>query len=87
MSQSLHTPRVKIKQPDGIKYLIQTYFYRESDAQEYIDMLISKSEEYINLKRSGKRVAPLMTLAQLEAQLVNIKKFEIVGVAAKEEAI
>lgn len=81
---SIHQPRVKIKQPDGIKYLIQTYFYHASDAQEYIDMLIAKSEEYINLKRSGKRVAPLMTLAQLEAQLVNIRKFQIVEIEASE---
>ena len=75
----------KIIQPTGIKYLIQDLHYNKGYAQEYIDMLIDmlieKMEEYIELKRSGRRAAPLMTLEQMEVQLANIKKFQIVEVA------
>jgi len=71
---------VKILQPPGVRYLIQEGHYSQRDAQEYIDLLISQSERYISLKLMGKRVAPLMTIEQLEAQLENIKKFVIIEV-------
>lgn len=74
----MHLPKVKIKQPDGVNYMIQTHFYSKRDAQEYINMLISKSNTYISQKRNGKFVAPLMTIEQLEIQLENIRLFEII---------
>ena len=42
--------RAKIEQPEGIKYMIQDSFYTKAQAQEYIDMLIEKSEDYIEKK-------------------------------------
>ena len=75
---NLHVPTVKIKQPEGINYMIQTHHYSKHYAQDYIDMLICKMERYIDLKRKGMRVAPLMTLEQMETQLENMRKFEIV---------
>lgn len=75
---SLHQPKAKIKQPEGIKYMIQEYHYSKELAQEYIDMLIEKSEVYISKKRRGEKVAQMLTLEQLETQLDNIRKFEIV---------
>lgn len=80
---SIHQPKVKIIQPEGIKYMIQEYHYNEDQARSYIDMLIEKSEIYIDKKKRGIRTAPLMTLEQLEIQLENIKKFVI----AKENSI
>ena len=74
---NIHVPKVKIKQPDGIKYMIQEYHYSKDLAQEYIDMLISKSLVYIERKKKGEPVATLMTVEKLEVQLNNIKKFEI----------
>jgi hypothetical protein len=74
---SLHQPKVKIIQPEGIKYMIQEYHYSEEYAQAYIDMLIEKSEMYIEKKKRGIRTAPLMTVEQLEIQLRNIRKFKI----------
>jgi hypothetical protein len=74
---NLHDPKVKIIQPVGINYMIQKWHYTREYAQEYIDMLISKSEDYISKKRRGLHVAPLMTVEQLETQLVNIKNFKI----------
>jgi len=74
----LHEPKVKIKQPEGIKNLIQEYHYSKDYAQSYIDMLVHKMENYIDQKRQGKRVAPLMTLEQMETQLEIMRKFEIV---------
>jgi hypothetical protein len=75
---SLHQPRAKIKQPEGINYMIQEYHYSESDAKDYINMLIEKSEVYISKKGRGEKVAQMLTLEQLETQLENIRKFEIV---------
>jgi hypothetical protein len=72
---SLHQPRAKIKQPEGIHYMIQEYHYSESDAQDYINMLIEKSEVYISKKGRGEKVAQMLTLEQLETQLENIRKF------------
>jgi hypothetical protein len=68
----------RIIQPDGVNYLIHSAHYSGQYAQEYVDMLIEKMEKYIDLKRAGGRVAPLMTLEQMEIQLGNMKKFEIV---------
>lgn len=80
---SLHQPKVKIIQPEGIKYMIQEWHYSEEQAQEYINMLIEKSEAYIAKKKRGIRAAPLMTIEQLEIQLENIKSFII----AKEDSV
>jgi hypothetical protein len=77
---NIHTPKVTIKQPDGVHYMIQTHFYSRGQAQEYIDILIYRSEAYIAQKRRGEHAAPLMTIEQLEIQLGNIKKFEILDV-------
>lgn len=74
---SLHNPRVKIIQPDGIRYMIQEYHYNKYLAQEYIDMLIEKMENYIAKKKRGSFVAPLMTLEQMEVQLEVMRKFKI----------
>jgi len=68
----------KILQPEGVNYLIQDLHYSTHYAQEYVDMLISKMEGYIQRKKRGANVAPLMTLAQMEAQLENMKKFKVV---------
>ena len=73
----MNKPLVKIVQPEGIKYMIQEYHYSEDLAQGYIDMLIEQSEECITKKKRGMRVAPLMSLEQLETQLENIRKFVI----------
>jgi hypothetical protein len=75
---NLHEPKIKIEQPDGIRYMIQKYHYTHEHAQTYIDMLISKMENYIVRKRKGEFVAPLMTLNQMEIQLDNMRKFKIV---------
>lgn len=80
---SLHQPKVKIIQPQGIKYMIQEYHYSLDQAQAYIDMLIEKSEAYIDKKKRGIRAAPLMTIEQLETQLENIRRFVI----AKENSV
>lgn len=80
---SLHKPRVKIIQPEGINYMIQEYHYSEEQAQEYIDMLIEKSEAYIAKKKRGVFTAPLMTIEELEIQIENIKRFIIV----KEDSV
>jgi hypothetical protein len=72
----------KIVQPPGIKYLIRDLHHNKRYAQEYVDMLIEKMERYIELKRQGARVAPLMTLEQMEAQLIVMKQFEVVEVVA-----
>lgn len=68
---------VKIKQPAGVNYLIQTHHYTRQYAEEYIDMLISQSKSYIEQKKRGKKVAPQITIEQLQTQLENIEKFEI----------
>lgn len=68
----------RIIQPAGVNYLIQNLHYSRQHAQEYVNMLISKMERNIDLKRNGCRVAPLMTLEQMETQLENMKKFEVV---------
>lgn len=78
--KNIHQPKVQIQQPDGIKYMIQTHHYTEYQAQEYIDMLIEKTETYILKKNNGQRVAPLMTISQLEELLSNIKQFKIITV-------
>lgn len=70
--------KARIIQPKGIKYLIQDLHYSKHQAQEYVDMLIEKMEGYIQVKRNGGRAAPLMTLEQMETQLENMKKFQIV---------
>lgn len=75
---NLHDPKFKIIQPAGINYMIQKWHYTREYAQEYIDMLIEKSEDYIERKKRGQRCAPLMTVDQLETQLTNIRKFEII---------
>lgn len=80
---SIHQSKVKIIQPEGIKYMIQEWHYSEEQAQEYIDMLIEKSEIYIDKKKRGIRAAPLMTIEQLEIQLENIRRFVI----AKEDSV
>lgn len=72
------TPYAKIIQPNGINYLIQSTHYNKDYAQEYVDMLIFKMENYINKKRNGVMVAPLMTLEDMEIQLENMKLFIIV---------
>ena len=68
----------RITQPQGIHYLIQELHHSPEYAQGYVDMLIHKMEDYIVLKRQGKRVAPLMTLEQMEIQLENMKKFKVI---------
>lgn len=80
----MHNPKVKIIQPEGIKYMIQEYHYSKQYAQDYIDMLIDKSDYYIAAKNAGKLVAPLMTVEQLKNQLDNIKKFKIIEIDDKE---
>lgn len=69
----------KIIQPNS-NYLIKSLHYSKFYAQEYKDMLISKMENYIELKKKGKSVAPLMTLEQMEMQLENMKQFIIIEV-------
>lgn len=81
---NIHQPKVRIRQPNGIRYMIQEYHYSKNGAQDYIDMLIEKSEIYIARKRRGEFVAPLMTLEQLETQLLNIKQFEVVDYVVEE---
>jgi hypothetical protein len=68
----------RIIQPANVNYLIRNAHHNKYYAQEYVDMLIEKMERYIELKRAGGRVAPLMTLEQMEIQLENMKKFEII---------
>jgi hypothetical protein len=68
----------RIVQPEGVKYMIQELHYTTEYAQSYIDMLISKMEDYIELKKRGKFIAPLMTLEQMEIQLENMKLFKVV---------
>lgn len=69
--------KAKIIQPEGVKYLIQEYHYSKAYAQEYVDMLISKMERYIERKRNGSLIT-LMSLEQMEIQLVNMKQFQVV---------
>lgn len=76
---SLHQPKVKIKQPDGITYMIQEYHYSKELAQEYINMLITRSNIYIKRKTNGEFIASMLSVQQLEEQLRNIKKFEIIN--------
>lgn len=66
-----------IIQPKGINYMIQKSFYSEDDAKGYLKMLIDKMERYIVEKKSGKRVAPLMTLSEMENQLAVMKTFTV----------
>lgn len=68
----------RIIQPEGVKYLIRDLHYNTHYAQEYVDMLIHKMESYIELKRQGKFRYSLMTLEQMETQLENMKKFQVV---------
>lgn len=67
----------RIIQPDNVRYMIQETHWSKGYAEVYINMLISKMENYIELKKQGKRIAPLMTLEQMEIQLGNMKKFTI----------
>lgn len=69
-----------IKQPDGVNYLIQSYHYSAGYAQEYKDMMIEKMETYIYRKKRGDHCAPLMTIGQMEEQLENMKKWEVVEI-------
>lgn len=74
---NIHVPKARIIQPEGIRYMIQEYHYTKEYAHEYIDMLINKMEKYIEMKRRGELIAPLMTLEQMELQLFNMKKFTV----------
>ena len=76
----MNEPKAKIIQPEGINYMIQSAFYTEDQAQKYINMLISKMEKYILLKKEGKRIAPLMTLNEMESQLKVMKQFYIINI-------
>lgn len=76
----MNTKYGKIIQPDGVNYLIHHLHYNKAYAQEYVDMLIKKMEDYIAKKRMDNRIAPLMTLEQMEIQLENMKKFQVVEV-------
>jgi hypothetical protein len=67
----------RIIQPQGVNYMIEKTHHTKELAEQYVEMLISKMEKYITLKRQGKRIAPLMTLEQMETQLANMKQFTI----------
>ena len=74
---NIHIPKARIIQPDGIRYMISEYHYTKEGAEWYVNMLISKMEKYIGMKRRGERIAPLMTLGQMEIQLFNMRKFTV----------
>ena len=75
-------PNVKafIKQPDGVNYLLQRGHYSRYYAQEYLDMLISKAQAYLDMRRSGKTVVQHMSTEKLEETLANLTKCEIIDI-------
>jgi DNA-binding LacI/PurR family transcriptional regulator len=77
---NIHIPKARIVQPNGIRYMISEYHYSRENAAEYLAMLISKMEDAIIIKKRGERIAPLMTLEQMEDQLKFMKQFIIVDI-------
>lgn len=69
-----------IKQPDGVKYLLKEYHYTRFYAQEYLDMLISKTQEYLDMRLAGKKVVQHVSTKKLEETLANLKKCEVVDI-------
>ena len=69
--------KARIIQPNT-NYMIQKVHWSKENAEIYLNMLITKMEKYIQIKKKGKRIAPLMTLEQMETQLKEMKKFQIV---------
>jgi hypothetical protein len=76
---NIHNPKVRLVQPEGVKYLTQKWFYTVEDAQEYLNKMIDGTSQAIKDKLNGKRVAPLKTVEQLDEQLQNLYKFKIVA--------
>ena len=69
--------KARIIQPNT-NYMIQKTHWSKENAETYLNMLISKMEKYIGMKKRGKRIAPLMTLEQMELQLKEMKTFTVV---------
>ena len=69
-----------IKQPDGVNFLLKTHHYNRYYAQEYLDMLISKAQNYLDMRRSGKKVAQNVSTEKLEEKLENLTKCEIIDI-------
>lgn len=69
-----------IKQPDGVGYLLQEYHYSRLYAQEYLDMLISKAQAYLDMRRAGKKVMQHISTKKLEETLANLTKCEVIDI-------
>lgn len=69
--------KARITQPNT-NYMIQKTHWSKELAESYLNMLISKMEKFIGMKKRGLRIAPLMTLEQMENQLKEMKTFQVV---------
>lgn len=69
-----------IKQPGKVNYLLQSYHYSRFYAQEYLDMLISKAQYYLDKRLAGEQVVQHVSTKKLEETLANLKKCEVIDI-------
>lgn len=71
--------KAKIIQPNT-KYMIQEVHYSKEQAEEYLEMLITKGRDILNRKRAGEDIARNITIEHLEEVITNLEIFKIIEI-------
>ena len=72
--------KVKIVQPENVRYMLPREFDNEQEAQKYLTMMTTRYEWLAEQKEKGGVTPMLMTLRQLKEAAENFKNMKIVPV-------